>query len=139
MATNYRDPRYQKAMLRAQANPVGTQGATDAVTSQHALNEVNIHNQFKNLETSKRDFKSSLGLSRGRLNLAKKQLKIDAKHFAQGLKDSRQDLNRTMLLGLGTAGWSFMEGRRRATLRREDIARDKKRHEEIMKHIGSKA
>jgi hypothetical protein len=138
MTTNYRDPRYQKAMLRAQANPVGTQGATDAVASQHALNEASIHNQFINMETQKRDFKSSMGLAKGRLSLAKKQLAHDKKNFKQKLKDGRQDMNRTMLLGLGTAGWSFMEGRRRATLRRADIERDRKRHEEIMKHIGSK-
>lgn len=132
MATNFRDPRYQKAMLRAQANPLGTQGQTDAITAQHAAGEAAMHNRFKAIETQKRDFKSSLGLSRGRLNLAKDNLKFEKKAFKQSLHDKRQDLNRTMYLGLGTAGWSFLEGRRRAQLRREDIKTDERRHQEIL-------
>src|SRR5210317_2008982 len=98
MATNYRDPRYQKALLSAAANPLAKQRDFDDITYAHASREQQTHNQFMNLETQKRDFKSSMGLARGRLGLAKNQLRFEKKAFAQSLHDKRQDTHRTMLL-----------------------------------------
>jgi hypothetical protein len=138
MATNWRDPRYQKALLGAASRPLATQGQVDDVASAHASREQQTHNQFMEIETGKRDFKSSMGLARGRLSLAQDQLKFEKKAFKQSLHDKRQDTHRTMLLGLGTAGWSFLEGRRRKELQREDLARDIEMHETLMKHYKAK-
>ena len=139
MAINFKDSRFQDAMLRANANPlVNKIGAQEQVTAGFTGQQQGMLNAFRGLETQKRDFQSSMGLQRGRLNLSKKRLSFQKKSFKQNLHDKRQELTQSTLLGFGTAGLSFLEGRRRAQ-KTATLTKQKSELVEIMKkYYGSK-
>lgn len=118
--TNQRDPRFQEALLRGAAGgPKNMLGVSKFITSQHTGREMDTRLRFANLAQQHRAFKD-------RLKLSKSRQKFQYKYAKQSLKDRRQELNRTMGLGLLTAGFGFLEGRRRAQLREEDRATRKK-------------
>lgn len=114
--TNQRDPRFQEAMLRAGAGgPRNMIGLSKRITAAHTGREMSQRLAFAKLAQNQRQFADRLGLAR-------KQMKWQNKLFKQQLHDKRQDLNRTMGLGLLTAGFGFLEGRRRRQLTAADTA-----------------
>jgi hypothetical protein len=115
-STNRRDPRFQEALLRAGAGgPKNLIGVSKRATAAHTGREMNQRLAFAKLAEQQRYFNERLGLSRSRLQ-------IQNRMFKQRLHDSRQNLNRTMGLGLLTTGFGFLEGRRRKQLTAEDNA-----------------
>lgn len=139
MAINYRDPRYQRAMLKAGANPLANiPAAASSITGQFAAQQQGIQNKLSQLFTAKRGFESSMKLARGRQEIAEDKMDWQKKQFAQGLKDARQEMNRGIMLGLGTAGLSVLEGRRRAKLIEQDTALKRKLYEKLLKEYGRK-
>jgi hypothetical protein len=124
---NQRDPRFQEALLRGAAGgPKNMLGLSKFITSQHVGREMDTRLRFAQLAQQQRAF-------RDKLKLAKKGQRFNYKMGKQSLKDRRQDLNRTMGLGLLTAGFGFLEGRRRASLREEDRAMRKKYYDSYEK------
>lgn len=113
-AANRRDPRFQEALLRAGAGgPKNMIGASKAITSQHVGREMQTRLDLARLAQNQREFTNRLGLARNRMRFRHKM-------FKQGMKDARQDLNRTTMLGLATTGFGFLEGRRRKQLTEKD-------------------
>ena len=135
---NMSDPRLQKAQLRLAGNPLSTLGDQENLRANFVGQQQGLFNTLTNQETQKRNFESSMGLARGRLDLNRKAGDFKHKMNQQSIHDARQEGFRTTLLGLGTAGFGLWEGRRRANLLREDAELAKKRHKEIVDAIGGK-
>lgn len=122
-ATNMNDPRLQRQVLAAGANPLRNQiGAIQNVTQQHVSRDIGTRLRFAELGIQDRSHQDRMQLATKRLALNEKQFKFGQKMFKQADKDRHQDLDRSMLLGLGTAGWSFLEGKRRANVMRKQTA-----------------
>lgn len=96
MAINYRDPRFQEALLAAGSRPTATQGQINAVTSNFVGQQQGVLNRFSELATNKRRFDSNLRLAQDKLAFEKKMHK-------QGLKDARDAQRLGIIGGLGTS------------------------------------
>jgi hypothetical protein len=108
--TNWRDPRYQKALLRGMAtqySPGGENALMSRIAGAHAGREFGTRIQLANTETTRlRDVFNN--------QMAHKRLNLDSHMFDQRRKDSRQSMNRGIWLGLSTSLLGGIEGRRRA-------------------------
>lgn len=128
-AMNRRDPRFQEALLRAGAGgPKNLIGASKQITAAHVGSEMENRLAFARLAQQQRQFTDRLGLSRQRLQWQNKL-------FKQQLHDRRQDMSRTMGLGLLTTGFGYLEGRRRKQLTAKDTAERKKWREDFLDEI----
>jgi hypothetical protein len=97
MAINYRDPRFQGAMLSAQSRPtVNMVGAAQGITSAFAGQQQGVLTRFSELATNKRRFDSNL-------RLAQDKLAFERKFHKQSLKDARDASNLGIISGLGTS------------------------------------
>lgn len=107
MAINYRDPRYQEAVLAAHGRP-GTNipGAMQAITSAFAEQQQGVQNRFSRLFTNRRRFNANL-------RLANKKLSFRKKMHEQALKDARDASNLGIISGLGTSLIAGLIGRQR--------------------------
>lgn len=114
--TNQDDPRLQEALLReAAGGPKNLIGLSKRITAAHTGHDMGQRLAFARLAQNQRQFTDRLGLAR-------KKLEWQNKLFKQQLHEQRQDLNRTMGLGLLTTGFGFLEGRRRKELTAQDNA-----------------
>jgi hypothetical protein len=107
MAINYRDPRFQEAMLAAHGRPTtNIPGAMAGITSQFAGQQQGVLTSFQNLTTNKRAFDSNL-------RLANQRMAWQMKHHKQSLKDARDASNLGIISGLGTSLVAGLIGRDR--------------------------
>ncbi len=109
MAINYRDPRFQEALLAAGSRPRATQGQINRVTSDFVTQQQGVLNRFSALATNKRRFDANLRLAQDKLAFEKKVHK-------QSLKDARDASRLGIISGLGTslvAGLIGMDRRRK--------------------------
>ena len=128
---NKDDPRYQQQMLRAQgkgfmATPGGVRGLQHKITGDFAGEQLAKDLQFAEIFDKHNYFKESMGLKRKYLGLQKDELKFKAKMFDKKMRDEERGLAITTAAGLGTGVLNYMQGRRNATLQREEALEEKR-------------
>jgi hypothetical protein len=123
---NERDPRFQRERQRAasKASMRGGQlsrAAEGAVVGRHAANQMSRGLAFERLGLQSRMAQQRFDMAKTRIaqadkerGLRKDDLKFRKDIFKDRMADRRSNLRWTIGLGLGTAGLSFMEGRRRS-------------------------
>jgi hypothetical protein len=123
---NFKDPRFQEAMLKAGAGgPRNQLGLAQGITDRFTTNQAQQLLSFQELANQRRGFEANLGL-------AERRLKFNNKAFKKGLSDRRRESNLATGTGLFTAGLGFLEGRRRSKLLKEDAATIERRHQELL-------
>jgi len=98
MATpiNYRDPRFQKAMLRAHGDPTkNATGISEQLTSGFASQQLGVQNQFNQLKAQKDRFDSGM-------KFRNKQLKTRRNIFKRELSDAKSANKIGLYGGVGT-------------------------------------
>jgi hypothetical protein len=107
MAINYRDPRFQEALLSAGSRPTANvPGVAAGITSAFAGQQQGVLTRFSELATNKRRFDSNL-------RLAQKRLAFEKTMSKQSLKDARDASNLGIISGLGTSIIAGLIGRDR--------------------------
>jgi len=105
MPINYRDPRYQNAVLAGNADPRSNPSGVQAnITANWAAQQQGVLNNFKNLAISEKNFNS-------RLNLAERGLRFDANMFKRRLNNAQDASRQGAVLGLGTSLIAGLIGR----------------------------
>lgn len=116
MAINYRDPRFQEALLAAGSRPrANVPGAAAQVTSAFAGQQQGILTRFSELATNKRRFDSNL-------RLAQNRQAFEMRMHKQSLKDARDASNLGIISGLGTSVVAGLMGRHRRIKSQEAAA-----------------
>lgn len=130
MAINYRDPRFQEAMLAAGSRPTANvPGAAAGITSAFAGQQQGVLTRFSELATNKRRFDSNL-------QLANKRLAFQQKMHKQGLKDARDASNLGIIGGLGTSLVAGMIGRDRRIKTEKAADKQNKYYESLLGQFG---
>jgi len=94
---NYRDPRYQTAVLRAQANPISNKmAAQKEITGQFANQQLGVLSQFQGLADQKERF------NRG-MKFAQKQADWQKHSFKKNLKVAKAEQKLGLIGGVGTS------------------------------------
>ena len=129
---NFKDPRFQEALLRSGSDPRSTGiAARQGITGDFTANQMGQLVAFHNLDTNRRAFRNSM-------KLAKSRSAFQNRYFKQSLHDARQEARLTRGLGIVGAGMSFLEGRRRAELTRQDAAWKRAFNERLIRHMEEK-
>lgn len=114
MATNFRDPRFQRALLTAGSAPRGRQrGLVRKITGEFTDQQTRKDLAFRDMFDRKRSFEANLGLR-------KRQLAHDDRMFEKNLRSENRGIMITTAAGIGTGILSHLQGKRRAILQRED-------------------
>lgn len=107
MAINYRDPRFQGALLSAASRPTANvPGAAAGITSAFAGQQQQVLTKFSELGTQRRRFDANL-------KIAQDKLAFERKLHKQSLKDARDASNLGIISGLGTSVIAGLMGRSR--------------------------
>jgi hypothetical protein len=107
MAYNYKDPRFQRAILTANRDPRKTGiGESERVTSNFVNQQQGVANQLAQLGLNKKAFASNMSLS-------KKRLKFRQDATKQGIQDAKSANKLGILGGLGTTLLAGSIGRQR--------------------------
>jgi len=107
MAINYRDPRFQRAMLRtAASNPYKAVQDYGGLTSNFVTNQMGTQMEFNRLGEAKRQHKENLAF-------ANKQLRQNVRMFNKQDRLARDDLYMGAIGGLATSGLAGYLGRER--------------------------
>ncbi len=132
MATNFKDPRFQEALLQSGAGgPKNQLGLSKQITGDFVGNQIRTKLAFGDLARNKR-------ATEGALKRGYDSLSFQNKWFKQALKDKRQDTNRTFGLGLVTLGPAFLQGKARANDIRAESALRKELMERQIKALKGK-
>ena len=107
MATNFRDPRFQRALLRLQAGgPANRLGAQERLVGQFAGQQQGVQNRFAELAVQQRSFEDRMGL-------ANRRLQFEKSTFSQRMKDARDKQRLGLIGGVITSGIAGLIGRDR--------------------------
>lgn len=147
---NARDPRFQREMQRAQSKASMRGGgplsrsAEGGIVGKHAAHQMGRGLEFQRLGLASDFAKQRYDMAKVRISqadkergLRKDQYKFGKKMFKDQMGQRKENLRWTLGLGLGTAGLSYLEGKRQASaLEKERLQRDKadKRQLELLKN-----
>lgn len=107
MAINYKDPRFQRQLLQAQAHK-GRKALvdTEAITGKFAAQQQEVHNAFQRMGIRRMIAEENLRLDE--LGLA-----FSKKNFKAAMSNKEDELKFGLIGGLGTGIFAALEGRRR--------------------------
>lgn len=107
MAINYRDPRFQRAMLSANADPrMNSRGIQQDITGKFAAQQQDVLNKFNALAIDQQRFDNSMSLRR-------RAYRYSNNMFKRRLNDAQAASNQGIVLGLGTSLIAGLIGRDR--------------------------
>lgn len=130
MLTNYKDPRYQKKMLSAMANPLGNKlGIQQNITREWATDQTAWGNQL-----------AQLGLQReihdDEMKFANDRLKLQRYKFDTGMKNAKEASRLGMYGGLGTTLVAGLMGRQMRQDKEREYALRKKYYDRLSAEYG---
>jgi hypothetical protein len=107
MAYNYKDPRFQRAILTANRDPRSTGiGESQRVTANFVGQQQGVANQLAQLGLNKKVFANNM-------SLAKQRMKFRQNSTKQGIQDAKSASKLGILGGLGTTLLAGSIGRQR--------------------------
>lgn len=148
---NIRDPRFQRDMQRARSKASMRGGrlsrsTESAVAAGHAGHQFSRGLVFQQLGLASEFAKQRFDMAKTRIaqadkerGLRKKDLRFRKNIFEDQLDQRKQNLRYTIGLGLGTAGLSFLEGKRRASALEEERLRRNKADKRQLKLLENQA
>jgi len=96
-AINYKDPRFQKAMLQAHANPIkNAAGISEQLTGAFTTQQLGVQSQFNTIARNKDRFESGM-------KFANKRLRSQKNIFRRELSDARSANKIGLYGGVGTS------------------------------------
>lgn len=133
---NFRDPRFQEAMLRqARSSPKAVRTTRDITTA--FTDEQVRRNLMKNqLGLQSQMQKARLDMAGQRLAMERDRVNFAHKMARDRLRESKRSLGIQTLMGLGTSLYGAYEGRRRRTAREAEAATANARWNALMKKYG---
>lgn len=135
MAFNMRDPRFQREMQRASSKASMRGGrlnrsAEGEIVGKHAGYQMGRGLEFQRLGLASEFANQRYEMAKTRIaqadkerGLRKEQLKFRKNIFSDEMSARRKNLRYTIGLGLGTAGLSYLEGKRRSNILEEERLR----------------
>ena len=146
-AFNRRDPRFQRAIQAEAARGFarGNRPRTKQITAEHAGYQLGRQIGFERLSIASKlaEMQHEMAMSRAqdrsrRIGLGEKRLSFDVHKQTRRLRDAKKAERFAIISGLGGAGLSFMEGRRRKKLLSEERS-DRKEFMELLRKRQSNA
>lgn len=117
-AINYKDPRFQRAMLKAHADPTSNKlAAQQGLTSAFATQQLGVQNQFAELAQNKKQFNQ-------RMHFARKGQRLQSNIFKRQLSDARSANRIGLIGGVGTSMIAGLIGRDRRNKLKTEAAAD---------------
>jgi hypothetical protein len=130
MAINYRDPRFQRALLSAHSDPIGTGiGAQKEITSKFVDQQQGVLTAFRNLQNNKMQFEANM-------RLANKRLDWRDKMFKKQLSQAKAESNLGIIGGLGTSLIAGLIGRDRRIKTEALAAKKEQQLDSLIKIMG---
>lgn len=125
LGINYSDPRYQKALLAAGANPLVTQGQIRGIQSAFVTDQMRNLMTFRDQALRKKMHSDKIGLAHQRLSMQDKWFRKDYQMQKSHLKDERKALDFTTAFGAISGLYSAFEGRRRRVATEKQTAENR--------------